>query len=137
VRLAGAGSCLILAVACTTLQPIRPEQLTGPNAPKSVLVIGAGDSAVVVDEPHVVGDTLVGIANGVRQQFLLSPQTTIEVRQAAPARTGALLVGGLAAATALTYVLAEKQSGSSHCDGYCPFPLGVSVICCNSRTGPP
>jgi hypothetical protein len=132
---ATAGACLIVVAACTTLQPVRPEQLTGANPPRSVRVIRADHSTVVVDVPQVVGDTLVGIADGVRQQFPLSPGTTIETRQAAPARTGALVIG-LAAAAALTYIIAEQQSGSSHCDGLCPSPSGGSAICCNSRTGP-
>ena len=102
--LARAGACLLVTGACTTLRSIGRDELRGPNPPSSVRVTQADHSTVVLHAPKVVGDTLEGTVNGVRQQVPLSQTTAIQAREAAPDRTAALVFGAGAVA-AFGYVM--------------------------------
>jgi hypothetical protein len=118
---------LILAAACTALQPIGPEQLIGPHAPRTVLLTRVDHSVVVLDYPHVIDDTLVGVADGARQRVLLAQTAAIEAREAAPGRTAALVLGGVVAAVAATYLVNKATTHGCNL-GYCT-PAGWETCC--------
>jgi hypothetical protein len=133
VLLGPAAVFLILTVACTTLRPVRPDQLSGPHAPDNVLVTGLDHSKVVLYAPRVVGDTLEGTIKGRgvidnRRRFLLSQTTTIQKVQAAPARTAAL-VALVALSAGMTYLLI--QGSEKICT--CQLPDGTTPLssCCS------
>jgi hypothetical protein len=130
------GISLLLTTACTTWRPIESDELSWPSAPSRVRVIRPDRTAVVLGAPYVTGDTIGGMVDGVRQEVLLSPGTTMEARTLAPVRTAAL-IGGLVVAAAVTYVVTEPR-GSKQCGGICPSPFALagSAICCNNPLGP-
>jgi hypothetical protein len=59
-----AATCLMVTAACTTLRPVEPDELAGPDAPDTVRVAEQDHSVVVFHQPRAVGDTLVGTAHG-------------------------------------------------------------------------
>ena len=66
----------------------------------------ADRSTVAVDSPHVSGDTLRGLVNGVHRAFLISQANRVEEREAAPYRTAAIALlsaGAVATAAVLIY----------------------------------
>ena len=75
--LALAATCLIVTAACTTLRPVQPDKLRGPNPPDRVRLTETNDSTVVLRDPQLVGDSLVGMVDSTRQarsaQSLLCP----------------------------------------------------------------
>jgi hypothetical protein len=94
-------TCLILAAACTTLRPVEPDELRGPNAPDRVRVTKTDDSTVVLRTPKIVGDTLVGFVNDTRRTFLLSQTTAIQGWEPAPGCTAIFIFAGMTGAFAL------------------------------------
>jgi hypothetical protein len=92
-----AGAVLMLA-ACTSIRPVTPDDLASPDRPSRVRVTQFDRSVVVLKGPEVIGDTLVGTANGVRRQILLSDVNTMSAKKAAPGKTALLVFGGAGAA---------------------------------------
>ncbi|HXQ29745.1 MAG TPA: hypothetical protein VN848_10790 [Gemmatimonadales bacterium] len=99
-----AATCLIVTAACTTLRPVEPDELRGPNPPERVRVTTTDDSTVVLRAPTVLGDTLIGTVDRVRRTFLLAQATAIQAWEPAPGRTAALVGGG---AGALAFIVVE------------------------------
>jgi len=108
-----AATFLIVAAACTTLRPVEPDELRGPNPPDRVRVAKTDDSTVVLHTPRLVGDTLVGFVNGARRAFALSQTTEIEMCEADPGRTAAAVVFGGSSAV-LTYLVIEVGNAGPH-----------------------
>jgi hypothetical protein len=134
---------LVLLGACTTLRDIRPAQLQGLDLPDSVRVTQTDHSVMVLHVPHVVADTLEGIFRGlgtaVPQRLPLSQVAAIQVRQPAPARTAALVIGGTAVTVALTYFLIEQVNAATMKCAICPsssVTSGGAGTCCNNPVGP-
>ena len=109
----------LLIAACTTLRPVQPDELRGPNPPDRVRVTETNDSTIVLRDPKLVGDTLVGLVDGKRRAFLLSHTTAIDTWAADHGRTAAAIVfgGGLAAFTYLVIYAANHSSSPGDC---CP-----------------
>jgi hypothetical protein len=104
--LASSLTCLTLTVACTTLRPVEPNDLRGPNPPDRVRVSETNDSTVDLRAPRLTGDTLVEDVDGKQRALPLSGIAEIDGWTADPGRTAAAVVFGGGAA-ALTYLVIE------------------------------
>ncbi len=88
------GACMLFTISCTTVHPITSDDLTGPNPPHQVKVTLADDrSVVVLHDPHVTGDTLVGSAKGARRTILLSDVYGMTDKQTSTGKTALLVLG--------------------------------------------
>ena len=76
-------------VACRSLHPVRPDELGSLKPHDRVWVTEAGSKAIVTS-PQLVGDTLIGLVNGVPKRFPLSSTLQIDTRQVDGARTAVL-----------------------------------------------
>ena len=100
---------LLITAACTTLRPVRPDQLTPPQSPARVWVTRADRSVAVFDSARVEGDSLVGIINGTAERLPLTG-ATIQTRQLSIGRTAAL-AGAVAVAGAVALTQVERANG--------------------------
>ena len=109
----------LLIAACTTLRPVQPDELRGPNPPDRVRVTEANDSTVILRSPQLVRDTLIGTVDGTRRAFPLLGTTEIDTWEAAPGQTAAAILfgGGLAAFTYVVIYAANHSSSPRNC---CP-----------------
>jgi hypothetical protein len=111
---------MLFTISCTTVHPITSDDLTGPNPPRQVKVTLADDrSVVVLHDPHVTGDTLVGSAKGARQAILLSDVYGMTDKQGSAGKTALLVLGGGAAAALFTGVILSNGG-----------PPGEGTRCC-------
>lgn len=116
-----AGGCVVLAISCTTVHPITSDDLTGPNPPHQVRVTMADDrSVLVLHDPHVTGDTLVGSAKGARQAILLSDVYGMTDNQTSAGKTALLVLGGGAAAALFTAVVLSNGGPPGDLPRCCP-----------------
>jgi hypothetical protein len=104
---------LLLTAACTSLRPVPPARLQQSHPLPRVWVMRADRSAVIFDEAHVRGDTLVGLVNGNWERMPLSEATTIRARERSGSRTAALGLGLGGGAVVLDYFLVFKQSNDA------------------------
>ena len=95
------GCALLLAAlasaACKTMKPVELDQLAALN-PDRVWVTEADQSVVLLDEPKLLGDTLVGYIGRHRAKLPSAGFKQLRVQTAARARTAVLavsIVGGL------------------------------------------
>jgi hypothetical protein len=118
------GACLLLAVACTTVRPVTADELSGPNPPNPVKVTAIDTtgrrSTVLLQAPEVVGDTLFGTENGVRERILLADVNTMSAKQKSPGKTALLVLGAGGAAylywaAAVRYTAAPSTSTARCC----------------------
>jgi hypothetical protein len=104
--------------ACHTMKPIQPSQLSSETIYR-VWITKGNDSAIVLADPQVRGDTLAGFVNGAYQELSLSEVRSLRARQPAYGRT-ALLAGALTAAAVAGLVYFENRSyvgGGEACAG--------------------
>ena len=108
------GCALLLAVhasaACTTMKSPTMDQLRALG-PDRVWVTESDQSVVLVDDPKVIGDTLVGYIGRQRTKLPSTGIKQLRVRAPAPARTALLAIGGTAALVG--FVIAVAGSGQS------------------------
>lgn len=87
---------LVLAVltstACRTTKVVSLQQLS-VIGPDRAWVTDSDQSVVLVDEPKVVGDTLVGYIGRHRTKLPSAALKQVRVRVSAPTRTALLVVG--------------------------------------------
>src|SRR6185436_3316968 len=88
---------LLVAVASTACKTMRTVGLDQVNVlqPESAMVTESDQSMVLMYEPKVVRDTLVGYVGRHKEKMPSTRVNKVRVQVAAPVRT-ALLVGGLA-----------------------------------------
>lgn len=91
-----AGCTLLLAAlasaACRTMKPVTLDQLSALG-PDRVWVTESDQSVVLIDEPKVVGDTLVGYVGRKHERLPSASLKQLRVRTSAPVRTTLLAVG--------------------------------------------
>ena len=114
-----------LFVACTTVRPVQPAELSPPHAPTRVWVTGANHSTVVLDSARVSGDSLVGSVNGQAQRLVLSEATVLRAREPSEARTAALVFFGVSGAFVLVAHFVDKSPAP-----YCAENLCAVCNCC-------
>ena len=112
----------LILMACHTIRPVAPAQLTASSGVQRVWVTRTDQSTLAIDLPEVVGDTLTGILHGEPQSIPLSDATEILARKPAPARTLAvvMLASGLALA-GFAYMESRPDVGDAR---YCGNAIG-------------
>ena len=75
--------------ACYTVQPIHTGELQSLKSADRVWIMRADQSTISVSSPQLVGDTVIGRVDGIREHFLLSDTVQVGTRHLAPARTAA------------------------------------------------
>lgn len=116
----GCGVVLALGfavAACQTVERVPKERLAAPNPPARVWLTLPDHSTIVVASPELHGDTLVGLVDGVRQHFVLTPAGVLTIRKAAPGRTAVLAIGMVGAMGLIEYEMMKED---------CPDPCSVS-----------
>lgn len=108
-RIASAG--LLLAVgACTSVKPVQPAEFIPQHNPAVVWVTYTDQSYVPVAQPHVVGDTLKGVWQGLNEPLTIpfNEIQTVQARQPSPKRTIMLFttLGVVGGAVIYTYITA-------------------------------
>ena len=108
------GCALLLAAlasaACKTMKSVTLDQLN-VLGPDRVWVTESDQSVVLIDEPKVVGDTLVGYMGRRHEKLLSAGLKQLRVQTPAPTRT-ALLAVGIAAGLG-GFLIAIAGSGQS------------------------
>src|SRR5258705_343296 len=93
------GSALLLAAlssaACRTMKPVTMDQLSALG-PDRVWVTQSDQSVVLLGEPKVVGDTLVGYIGKKHERLPSGEVTQLRVQAPAHTRTALLAVGSAA-----------------------------------------
>ena len=87
-----------------------PAEFVIAKAPSTVWVTKTDNSALRLQSPRVITDTLSGFVGGEYVEMPLSSVQALRARQAAPGRT-VLLVGGLTVAGAIG-ILVNRGVGS-------------------------
>ena len=106
---------------CRTMKPVSLEQLT-TLGPDRVWVTVSDQSVVLMYEPKVVGDTLVGYIGKQRGRLPGAGVKHLRVQTSAPTRTALLAAGGAAALAGFLVVVAG--SGQSQAP-----TTTISVLC--------
>ena len=110
-----AGSLLASSTACMGTYRVSPQEYVPRAKPAQIVVVDQGGSVIVVDDPAIVGDKLVGIESGTPDSVSV-PVERLEdgmVRHRSKGKTWAL-VGGLTAGAGLAVfaVVSQGQKGS-------------------------
>ncbi len=129
------GCALLLATlasaACTTMKSVTLNQLD-ILAPDRAWVTQSDESVVLMDEPKVVGDTLVGYVGRRREKLPSTGFKQLRVRTSAPTRTAVLAVGSTAGLIGLLAVVA----GSGQSQALTTVPSGAPGDCEKHPDGP-
>ena len=105
MRVALAAFCLCLS-ACTSWKPVERPILATQQNPASVLVLPRVGDPVLLHQPAVVGDSIIGVAAGVRRSFAINDVSRIRQRQAdppKPLRATASVAGEIAVAVGVAF----------------------------------
>jgi hypothetical protein len=110
------GCALVLATfasaACHTTKPVALDQLAGIQ-PSRVWVKRSDQSVVVVSNPKVFGDTLVGFIN---RKYAVMPSASLSqvlVERAAPRRTAVLVIAGTLGLAGMAAFLVSGTGGAT------------------------
>jgi hypothetical protein len=95
----------LASVACRTMKPVTLDQLHRLGSDR-VWVTESDQAVVLMYEPQVVGDTLVGYIGRGRGRLPSAGIKQLRVRVPAPARTALLAVGSTAALVGLAVAVA-------------------------------
>ncbi len=129
-----ANGCALMLVAlssaaCHTMKPVTLDQLGG-IAPVRVWVKRDHRPVVVVSNPQVLGDTLVGFVNRKYEVIPAADLTQVLVQRPAGGRTAALLVAGALGFAGVTYAIAGSGSSAPQLSSKCEiFESGTNVEC--------
>jgi hypothetical protein len=113
----------LASAGCRTMKPVTLDQLS-VLGPDRVWVTESDESVVLIFEPKVVGDTLVGYVGRKHQKLPGGDLKQLRVRTSAPIRTTLLTVGLVAAfggvlaavsGTGQTQLQGPASGGSADC----------------------
>jgi hypothetical protein len=99
-------ACTVLAgylTACTSwrVQSLSPQQVLTAEQPTEIQVMMRSDSTrVVLTQPEVSGDSLVGLTEDGRLSIPLADIASVALREGAPGKTVGLMLGLMALAAA-------------------------------------
>jgi hypothetical protein len=124
-------------MACATVRPVaHPAEFIARAHPVIISVTYKDGSQIPVAEPHMSGDTLIGIWDGLGEPVAvpLTEVQQIDARQRSQGRTR-LLIGGLTALTAATvYVVVHATQSGANCDySYTPDEVTREARCLDNR----
>ncbi len=115
-------ACILLPcylVACTSwkTQEVSPQQVLTDEQPDKVRVSLTDGSQVVLEEPVVSGDTLIGFEQDVQKSILLADVSALELREGDGGKTTLAIIGGviLAGGLALGVAYAVYCAGDESC----------------------
>jgi hypothetical protein len=72
---------------------VRPEELLATQHPKTVRILRADSTRIVLNSPRLSGDSLIGKSDGGPAGVLVSDISQIAVRRESPSKTVGLIVG--------------------------------------------
>src|ERR1700675_1058703 len=127
------GCALILATlsstACHTMRPVALDQLAGMQ-PSRVWVKRDHQSLVVVSNPKVFGDTLVGFVN--RKYAVMPPASGEQVlmKRPAPRRTAVLIVAGVLGVAGVAFRVAGSGAAAAPTQSKCDINESGSNVEC-------
>ena len=124
---------LVGAVACHTIRTVPADQIQHSRAPERVWVTLADQSTLMVQQPELSGDTLVGMVFGEPARLSLTDAVSIRMRESAPARTVALaVVSGAALVGVFMYLQSRPDVGGV---STCYYSIIGSIVnpCCQGR----
>jgi hypothetical protein len=98
---------------------------------RSVSVTLSDKSVVVLDDPKIYGNKLVGFVNGKYQEIPTANVQAAHVRETNGVRTAALVVAGAVGFAGFAYVI--TGAGNSKAPDYCDDPDHVDEPICQSR----
>jgi hypothetical protein len=119
----------LLASACTSMQRVEPKQFIPQHKPPQVSVWTAPDTVLVVENPVIAGDSLVGVVFGERWGIPLKNVVRMEATAPDTRRT-LFLLAGVTASVVTVYVINGNGGKSS---GMVPCPPDG----CDNVNGPP
>jgi hypothetical protein len=119
---------VVLAAACTSMHQVEPVQFIPEHKPTQVSVWTARDSGIVVTNPRIARDSLIGVVFEAPWGVALTSVLKVEAIAPDGRRTAVLL--SAAAATAIGLYLVSN-SGKSN--GIVPCPPAE----CGQTTLPP
>jgi hypothetical protein len=129
------GCALLLAVlssaACRSMKSVSLEQLNA-LAPDRAWVTQSDQSVVLMYEPKVVGDTLVGYIGRKRERLPSAGFEQLRVQTSAHTRTALLVVGSTAGFIGFLVVIA----GSGQSQALTTVPSGAPGDCEKHPDGP-
>ncbi len=109
------GCALLLAAAastaCKTMRSVALDQVN-TIGPERAWITGSDQSVVIMYEPKIVRDTLVGYVGRYKEKMPSGLVNQVRVQTAAPTRT-ALLVGGIAVGFGAFLVLVAGSGQSA------------------------
>lgn len=133
-----AGAIVALAsLSCATVRPVpHPAEFIARAHPEIVAVTYKDGSQIPVAKPHMSGDTLIGIWDGLGEPVAvpLIEVQQIDARQRSKSRT-TFLIGGLTAVTAMgVFVLVRATRSGANCDyTYTPDEVTREARCLDNR----
>jgi hypothetical protein len=113
----GLAAVVGMSASCYTNRTVAPAQLKAERRPEQVWVTLPDKSTMLIKEPELAGDTLIGMVYGEPERVPLSTAVSIRARQSAPGKTIALAVGGSAAMIGLLVYLQSRPDvgGATKC----------------------
>jgi len=142
MRLHVVAACVpaILAVACTTMQPVKPYELEGADGPKSVVVKRKDGTTLIMAQPAMHGDTITGLANGASLDIPLSQVASLQARELSPDRTRNVVLVAVGAVVAGGIFYLNSRPAVGNAAHACYDENGNVINCClaqgqNSGTG--
>jgi len=104
---------VVQMTACSSwrVEQVSPAQLVTEKSPHEVRISRVGQAPLVVAKPTIVGDSLIGVAQGATHGVPLADITTIATRQGNPLKS--VLFGVVLAGTALAITVAVA---AANCD---------------------
>jgi hypothetical protein len=119
------------SAACHSMKPIGLDQVNVLK-PDRAWVTGGDQSVVLVSNPQVVGDTLVGYVNGQYEEMPAAQFKQVVVQRPATTKT-ALLVGAITVGFGgMVYALTgarggDKYVGSDYCEEHPEDPACAAL----------
>ena len=107
LRASVCGTLLLSMTGCTVMAPVAgPREFIPVHEPSIVWVRASGSAeTIALEGPRLVGDTIVGFADGEYMELPLAQIETMRARQFSRGRTTTLVAGMSALAVGLFFVL--------------------------------
>jgi hypothetical protein len=120
----------ILASGCYTMKPIEKTQLSAnPDVQRIWVTTRHSHSAVILDRPEVVGDTIDGSVAGHQQRIALSDVATIETRTLSGSKTRNLVLGIVVVGAGATVALLNSNNSQPK-NGLCYEAADLPPVNC-------
>jgi len=103
------------SAACYTMRPVTLDEV-GRLRPGQIRATRDDQSVVVVYNPQVFGNKLVGFVNGKYQEMRVADLNQFRMRTPARGRTAALIVGGALGIATFAYLITSSGNYSNPCD---------------------